>query len=340
MKKLLLASAIVSIGFPAFAQEMPSKVTFTGEVEQTSLKDPEKRDHFDIVLGAAEIKTSLNLECQSGASSWGGLVRKDEACSVTGYGDISKNGKSGRRVEYSGGFVIKTDGTTEGETLMANYLAMGKVPASQNNFSGYMMMKPENPSKGAMELLEIGKKKVGAGSGGLVDERIDSVELKGFYIPSAGIPNDKGCSWSGDMVFFYQTESWVINLKASCVLRKDGQDMATVYDFKGNMPWVKSGEAQTRYDLNLTMGDNAGDADADALFAAGDDDLFASVDGIMGSIVMNESNYVPVMVEGVEEMLPVNISITGELVGTNVPVETTRSLGTLLAIMSRTMFGT
>ena len=68
--------------------------------------------------------------------------------------------------------------------------------------------KPENPSTGASLLRDTILNKIKTTESGLVDERVDTIQLSNFTIPSAGLPSDKGCVWNGNFVYSYQTESW------------------------------------------------------------------------------------------------------------------------------------
>ena len=122
---------------------------------------------------------------------------------------------------------------------------------------------------------------------GLIDQRVDTIQLSNFTIPSAGLPSDKGCVWNGNFVYAYQTESWFIEVTAKC----NGKD----YPLKGNMPFTETPNVgnQHQYDLMLTL-PSADVGTDDALFAKpeGDADLFAAADGITGQIIMKESGYV------------------------------------------------
>ena len=144
--------------------------------------------------------------------------------------------------------------------------------------------------------------------------------------------------WSGNMVFAYQTNSWFLDLRAGC----NGKD----YSFKGNMPWTEtSGVAdQTEYNLTLTSTAAATPATDDSLFAstsgdAGNADLFSTVDGISGHIVMKQSNMVTVQIDGKDTSTPSQVDATGTLTGNNIPVDTVRSLGLLFGILSENLFG-
>jgi hypothetical protein len=302
------------------------------------MRDPAKNDTFKVGLSDSKIVTDLDIECQAGQTK-AFVLRTDEACSVAGTGSIiNPNNPSQRlpRTQYAGGYTIKADGLTEGRNLSINYLALGKVPASAESFGGSMTLKPENPSRGATAIKEALLKKLNGdkAAGSLIDERVDTVELSAFFIPSAGLPSEKGCTWTGDMIFSYQTESWFIDVTASC-----GDQ---TYALKGNMPWIDSPGVsnQTQYDLTLTLPSSAVSSD-DALFASpdGDSELFASVDGITGTIIMKESAYVKTMVDGVEDEIASQVDATGTLTGKSVSLEAVRSLATLIGILSRTFFG-
>jgi len=336
MNRLLLAALCTACSLPAFAQE--AKVDITLSASMPSLRDPARHDTFKFGVADAKVLTSLSLECQAGRTQ-ALVLRTNEQCSVSGTGSIvNPNNPSQKlpRTQYAGGFTVRDNGQVEGNTLSVNYLALGKVPASSESFSGGMMLKPENPSPGAAELQALLLKKLrGEAKGGsVIDERVDTVQLNNFYIPSAGLPSEKGCTWNGDMIFSYQTNSWFINLSAKCGDQK--------YALKGNMPWTDSPGVtnQTQYDLTLTLPSAAIGSD-DALFANadGDSDLFAKVDGITGNIIMKESAYVKTKVEGKEEELASQIEGNGTMKGTNVSLEAVRSFSILIGILSRTFFG-
>ena len=230
--------------------------------------------------------------------------------------------------------MVKSDGFTDGTSMSVNYLALGKVAASNGKFAGSMMLKPENPSTGASLLRDTILKRIKTTESGLIDERVDTIQLSNFTIPSAGLPSDKGCVWNGDFVYSYQTESWFIEVTAKC----NGKD----YPLKGNMPFTETPNVgnQHQYDLTLTLPSVEAGSD-DALFANadGDTDLFAQADGITGQIIMKESAYADVEVDGVMDKLATEIDATGTLTGQNVPLEAVRSLGTMIGILSRSFFG-
>ena len=196
------------------------------------------------------------------------------------------------------------------------------------------MLKPENPSTAASLLRDTIMKKIKTTESGLIDERVDTVQLNNFTVPSAGLPSEKGCVWNGDMIYSYQTESWFIEVKAKCAGKE--------YQLKGNMPLTATPNVgnQKQYDLTLTL-PTADIGSDDALFAepTGDADLFAAADGISGQIIMKESAYVDVEVDGQMDKLASEIDATGSFSGQNVPLEAVRSFGTIIGIMSRTFFG-
>jgi len=338
MREFLAAALCASIAVPALALAEEAKVDFSMNASMPSLRDASKHDTFKVGITDAKIATNLKIECQAGQTK-AFVLRTDEACSVSGTGSIinpSNPSQKLPRTQYAGGYTVKADGLTEGRNLTVNYLAVGKVPASAESFGGTMTLKPENPSGGASALKEALLKKLNGekAEGTLIDERVDSVELSGFVIPSAGLPSEKGCTWTGDMIFSYQTESWFINVTATCGDK--------TYALKGNMPWTDTPGVsnQTQYDLTLTL-PNAAVSSDDALFASaeGDSDLFASVDGITGTILMKESGHVKTMVDGVEDEIASQVDATGTLTGKNVSLEAVRSLTTLIGILSRTFFG-
>ncbi len=309
-------------------------VNFTMKASMPSLRDAENKDSFTIGLADAKVETGLKIICQ--AATAGIVSGQAESCAVTGNGALVNpaNGAKLQRTQYSGGWIVKSDGFTDGANLAVNYLALGKVPASNGRFAGTMMLKPDVPSTGASLLRDTILKRVKKTESGLIDERVDTVQFNNFTVPSAGLPSDKGCVWNGDMVYSYQTTSWFIDVRAKC----SGKE----FPLKGNMPFTETPNVgnQHQYDLVLTLPSVDAGTD-DALFAApeGDTDLFATADGISGQIVMKESGYVDVEVDGKVDKLPTEIDATGSFNGQNVPLEAVRSFGTIVGVMARTFFG-
>ncbi len=309
-------------------------VNFTMKASMPSLRDVANKDTFTVGLSDKQVESSLKITCQ--AAKAGIISGQAESCAVTGNGALLNpaNGKKLQRTQYAGGWVVKSDGFTEGGTLSVNYLTVGKVPASNAAFGGSMMLKPEVKSTGASLLRDTILKRVKTTEKGLIDERVDTVQFVNFTIPSAGLPSDKGCIWNGDMVFSYQTQSWFMDLKSKC----NGKEFA----LKGNMPLTATPNVgnQKQYDLTLTL--PSADIQSDeALFAnpEGDADLFAAADGISAQIIMKESAYVDVEVDGTTDKLASEIDATGTFTGQNIPIEAVRSMGTIVGIMARTFFG-
>jgi len=340
MRLLVLSALLLASTGAAFAQTAaaPATVNFTTSATMPSLKDNTKKDTFKVGLSDSQVETTLQLTCQAGRSSMI-VFHTDRACEVSGAGSIINpaNQQKLQRTQYVGGYVVQKDGSTDGSTLSVNYLALGKAAASSTPFSGTMNLKPENTSTGAAAIRDAVLKKINADNtgGGVIDQRVDTVDLSRLFIPSAGFPSDKGCSWSGNMVFAYQTNSWFMDLTGSC----DGKD----YKLKGNMPWTDSPgvEHQTQYDLTLTEPSDKMTSD-DALFATdtgANSDLFATVDGISGKIIMKESNYVTTTVDGVDQTNPSQVDASGSFTGTNVPLDTVRSFATLIGLLAENMFG-
>lgn len=337
LKTLLLISLVAaSLPLAAVAQTPPATVTFAASATMPTLKDPSKKDLFTVTLADAQVSTQLELTCSAGYTTML-IVRSDKACAVAGNGSIINpaNRQLLPRTQYAGGYVVKNDGYTDGSTLSINYLAVGKVAPSAAAFGGSLSLKPELTSTGAAALRDTVLKQINAGgSGALIDQRVDTVDLSRLFIPSAGLPSDEGCAWSGNMVFAYQTESWFLNLTANCAGKE--------YVLKGNMPWTDSpgAENQTQYDLTLTLptADAAGD---DALFVTADanSDLFAAADGITAQLIMKESSYVKIDVDGVPTETASQVDASGSFVGTNVPLEVVRSLATLFGLLSSNLFG-
>jgi hypothetical protein len=264
------------------------------------------------------------------------FVRKDKESAVGGSGAIINpaNQQKLPRTQFMGQYTVAADGTTDAKALGVNYLAVGKVPAETKQFSGSLNLKPELSSSGAAGLTQAVLKKVTGDTTGPINTAVDTVDLNRLFIPSAGLPSDKGCTWSGNMVFAYQTYSWFMSLSAEC----DGK----TYELKGNMPFTDTPgvEGQTQYDVTLTLPSTELVGD-DALFASTDAnaDLFAAVDGITGQIIMKNSSMVTVDVDGEKVTTPMKVDASGSLTGTNVPLEVVRSFATLIGILPSTFFG-
>lgn len=330
------AAALLLVATPVVAQQPAAPVVkFEATADMPSVKDNTKRDAFGVGLSDAQIVTAYRLSCQAGRTKLGGLVRVERGCQVSGNGSVvAPGGATKPRVQYQGGYLVKSDGSTDASTIAVEYLALGKVPASSAKFGGMMTLKPELTSTGAAQLKEVVLKQLKSDSEGLIDDRTDTIDLNRLIIPSAGLPSDTGVTWNGNMVYAYQTESWYINATAFF----GGKE----YKLKGNMAWSETAgvDGQTQYDLTLTIpGQNdLGDA---ALFSSATDnsDLFATVDGISGQIIMKEGSNVMVMVDGKETKTPTSLTASGTFTGTNVPLEVVRSFATIIAINSSGFFG-
>ncbi|MCA0432821.1 MAG: hypothetical protein LCH46_06125 [Proteobacteria bacterium] len=335
LRFLLCLSTVAALGFMAPAQAAET-VSFTMKASQKSLRDEAAKDTFTVGVSDRQVETTFKITCQGAVA--GIISGQSESCAVTGNGALlnPNNGQKLQRTQYAGGWVVKSDGFTDGANMTVNYLALGKVPASAGGFGGSMVLKPEVPSTGASLLRDTILSRMKKVESGLIDERIDTVQFNNFVVPSAGLPSDKGCSWNGDMIYSYQTESWFMDIKAKCDKKE--------YALKGNMPFTATPNvgSQNQYDLTLTMPSASDDPASDeALFAnaTGDADLFAAADGLSGQIIMKESAYVDVEVDGASEKVASEIDATGTITGNNVPLELVRSFSTIVGIMARTFFG-
>lgn len=336
MIRLGIAASMLLIAGQAFAQSAPpAVVTFGALADMPTLKDSSKQDHFEISLSDAQVASKLTVDCTAGHTEML-FIRSDKVCAIGGAGSIinPSNKQALPRTQFMGQYTVAADGLTDASTISINYLAVGKVGPDSKAFSGSLNLKPELSSSGAAGLTASVLKKVTGDTTGPVNTAVDTVDLNRVFIPSAGLPSDKGCTWSGNMVFAYQTYSWFMSLSADCG--------GKVYEFKGNMPFTDTPgvESQTQYDLTLTLPstDLVGD---DALFATTDEnaDLFASVDGITASIIMKNSSMVTVEVDGEQITTPMKVDASGTFTGTNVPLEVVRSLATLIGILPSTFFG-
>ena len=333
MKANYLFSALLVFAVPGLASAAET-VSFTLKASQPSLSDKSQPDSFIVGVADKQVETNFRIDCKSATA--GIITRQDQSCSVTGTGALVNpaNGQKLQRTQYAGGWVEKQNGFADGAGMSTNYLALGKVPASNGSFGGSLMLKPEKISTGASLLRDSIMKNFATTQSGMIDQRVDTVQFNNFTTPSAGLPSDKGCTWNGDMVYAYQTQSWFMNVNAKC----DGKTFA----LKGNMPFTQTPNvgSQHQYDLTLTLPSVEASTDA-GLFAkpTGDSDLFAAADGISGQIIMKESNFVDTEVDGKVDKVPSEINATGTLNGQNIPVETVRSFAEIIAILSRTFFG-
>ncbi|HVY50391.1 MAG TPA: hypothetical protein VHA07_02415 [Devosia sp.] len=331
----LAASAAVS---PALAQTAPATVNFTTIADMPTLKDNSKQDHFTVGISDGQIKTQLIINCTAGHTDLM-IIRKDKVCAFqNGSGGSILNPKTNQflpRTQFVGSYTVTADGTTDGKAMSINYLALGTVAPSQAQFGGSLNLKPELTSTGAAGLKQLVLNKLQGNSNSPINTAVDTIDFNRFYVPGAGLPSDKGCTWSGNAVFAYQTYSWFFKVSAECG--------GKTYDLSGNMPFTDTPNVQdqTQYDLVLTL-PSAQNASDDALFAdasGGDGDLFAAADGISGQIIMKNSNMVNVTVDNEQITTPAYVDASGSFTGQNVPIEVVRSFATLIGILPSTFFG-
>lgn len=341
----VLASLPLSAEESYFTQAAPAAtVEFSLTANQQSIRDPAQNDVFSIRLADRQVETDFTVTCQAGKSAWGGLVRKDEACEVKGKGSVinPKTAAKLPRTQYLGGYTVqaKQDGYTDLSSIRVNYLALGKIQPSMGAFGGTAIMLPENPTPSAAQLRDRLLQRLSStatgGEGVTVNSAIDSVRLDNGSTPSAGLPSDPGCTWNGDMVYAYATESWIMDLTARC-----GDKTFTL---QGNMAWIdveNERDYNAKYVLTLTLPSAAASSDADLFMtASGDDDLFAGANGISGTIKMQQSDKVKIEIEpGVMDDVATQMKATATFTGTGVPIELVRSFGTLVSVFARTFFG-
>lgn len=327
---LLVTAAMLSGASHALAQDGAEKVTLTMTVKQPSLFDSSKRDIFTGKIDDRSGTTTFDLECSAGSSAFLGLSRTDETCSVTGQGLIKNPNNPAQmlpRINYAGGYVIKAkeDGYTDASTIKANYLRAGPVAAENAAFGGNLVMMPENPSASATALrdalIENLKQKATGTEAVEFDTEIDSITFEGFTVPHVGLKDSKSCSWTGPAIYAYANDAWQMSFTVKC-----GDQ---VIKLEGNMPLVDatSDDYTDAYALNLVVpGEGGGDPFAEA-------DPFASVPGITGLIKHTSSG------RKTADDVYENVTITGELTGTGVPLEAVRSFAQIFVILARTFEG-
>jgi hypothetical protein len=332
MRKITALLASVLVGTTgAFAQESPETVKLTMSVSQPSLFDPKKRDVFKGSVDDRSGTTTFAVECSAGASAFFGMSRVDETCAITGTGSIknpNNPSQSIQRIAYNGGFTIEgaNDGYTDAAAIKANYLRVGSAAAESATFGGNLVMMPENPSASAKalgdQLLKSLQEKAAGSQAVEFDTAIDSIRFEGLTVPHVGQRDSKSCSWTGDAIYAYANSAWQMALTVKC-----GD---VVVKLEGNMPLVEAAageEYSDAYALNLVVpGENGGDPFGEA-------DPFASVPGITGTIKHVGSGRKTD--DGVYE----KVAVTGELVGTGVPLEAVRSFGQIFLILARTFEG-
>jgi hypothetical protein len=330
MRLLTAISAGLVLAASAQAQTGPETVKFSLQASQPSLFDDDKKDVFKGTVDDRLGTTSFSVECSAGASAWLGLSRIDEACAVSGNGLIKNPNNPAQtlpRVNYMGGFTIEadSDGYTDASTILANYLRAGAAGAENTSFKGNVVMMPENPSAGALALgaAVIGNLKEKAAGTEAVEysTEIDAISFNNFTVPHVGHQGSAACAWTGDAIFSYAADAWQMAFDVRC-----GDQSIRL---EGNMPLIDApagSEHQQEYALNLVL-PGAGGGDP---FAAADP--FAQIDGVTGTLKITNSGRSN---EGVFE----NVSVTGDLTGSGVPLEVVRGWGEILVIFGRTFFG-
>ena len=156
------------------------------------------------------------------------------------------------------------------------------------------------------------------------DTRIDSIRFNDLLIPHVGQANAVACTWTGDWIFSYAAESWNGAFDVAC-----GNER---YRLEGNMSLnaAPAGAGHNQeYVVNLVV-PGIGGAGGDPFAAP---DPFATVDGITGTLAMSNSG------RATEDGVYTNVAVTGQLVGTNVPLEVVRGWGQIIAILGRSFMG-
>lgn len=333
-KKVHLLIAVViaaGAGNMALAQSTTETVRITLGITQPSLFANDRQDVFKGTVDDRSGLTAMEITCSAGASAWLGLSRIDEACAVSGNGNIKNPNNPAQslpRISYAGGFTVEaaSDGYASTSTILANYLRAGSAGAENSSFKGNLVMAPENPSASARALGDRLIKNLQETATGTetvqYNTQIDSVRFEGFTVPHVGQRDSQSCAWSGDTIYAYANEAWQMKFDVTCG--------TTTYALEGNMPLVdaQAGAAhQQEYALNLVL-PGAGGGDP---FAAADP--FATVDGVTGVIRLTNSGRANE--DGVYE----KVLAEGELTGTGVPLELVRSFGQIMVIFGRTWFG-
>lgn len=328
-----LAQALALATLPALAQNATETVTLTMTVNQPSIFDATRRDTFHTVIDDRSGTTTIDVECSAGRTALFGLSRTDEACAVSGSGVIKNPNNPSQtvpRVDLSGGFTIvgAQDGFTDMRTIAVGYRRVGSAPQEATTFGGNLVMMPESPPASALEIgrgaLAYLQQNAQGGTTIEYDTRIDSITFNNVSIPHVGQANSVGCSWNGDWVYSYAAESWNGAFDVTC------GDLR--FRLEGNMSLNEAapGSAHNEeYVVNLVIpgeGGSGGDP-----FAA--PDPFATVDGITGTLAMVNSG------RATEDDVYTNVAVTGQLVGTNVPLEAVRGWGQIVGILARSFMG-
>lgn len=345
-----LLAALALVCLPALAQTNPAPtspsptptpsaapmvetVTLHMEIDQPSILDDSRRDTFRSVIDDRSGTTTLNVECSAGTSALFGLSRTDEACAVTGSGLIKNPNNPAQtvpRVDFAGGFTIvgQQDGYTDLRTMAVGYRRVGSAPQEAATFTGSLVMMPETPPASAAEIgrnaLSYLQQNTTGGATIQYDTRIDSITFNNVTIPHVGQSNSVPCSWTGDWVYSYAAESWNGAFNVTCGTQQ--------FRLEGNMSLGEApagSDHNEEYVINLVV-PGAGGAGGDPFAAP---DPFASVDGITGTLRMNNSG------RATEDGVYTNVTVDGEIVGQNVPLEAVRGWGQIVAILARAFMG-
>lgn len=328
-----LAHATILAALPTLAQAGPETVNLTMTVTQPSLFDSSRRDTFHTVIDDRSGTTTIDVECSAGRTALFGLSRTDEACAVSGSGLIKNPNNPSQtvpRVDIAGGFTIvgAQDGFTDMRTISLGYRRVGSAPQEATTFGGSLIMMPESPPASALEIgrnaLAYLQQNAQGGTPIEYDTRIDAISFNNFSIPHVGQANSVGCSWNGDWVYSYAAESWNGAFDVTCGTQR--------FRLEGNMSLGEApagADHNEEYVVNLVIpgeGGSGGDP-----FAA--PDPFATVDGITGTLAMTNSG------RATDDGVYTNVAVTGQLVGTNVPLEAVRGWGEIIAILARSFMG-
>jgi hypothetical protein len=129
MTKSFIAAAAFTL-LTSVSAVAAETVNFTMKASMPSLRDVTRKDSFTVGLADKQVDTALKITCQ-GATA-GIISGQNESCAVTGNGALINpaNGQKLQRTQYAGGWVVKSDGFTDGTNMSVNYLALGKVAAS------------------------------------------------------------------------------------------------------------------------------------------------------------------------------------------------------------------
>lgn len=350
--RLLIAGYLLALSFPAMAQStvVPADtVTISGEAVMPSIADNSSLDNFKFVVTDAQIKTTFDMECTGAGRTEFLVMRKDRKCAFgrESVGAIyNPNAQQWLpRNQYTGSYTVTASGLTVADTLAINYTALGvNLPAVNDvKFGGSLNLKPEQSSSGGAALQAAILGKLGQGADGLTNSAVDTIDFNRFVMPSAGLPQnmDPGVTWTGNAAYSYQTYSWYFQVTAEFA--------GKTYPLTGNMPFTGDSESEggvSTYNLVLTLpttqlGTATAPTTFDDLFAdAGQGaDLFATADGITGTITMDNTRIVETKVDESVIKTPSVVTAEGSFKGQGVPIEVTRSFVNLIALLPATFFG-